>query len=45
MFDPDRELFNAALQIKAGSIARHVGRVREEFEKDSTTSVVTMRRY
>lgn len=45
MFDPDRELFNAALQIKAGSIARHVGRVREEFEKDSSTFADDISRY
>lgn len=37
MFDPGREMFKAALQIKAGAIARHVDRAKEEFEKDSAT--------
>ena len=45
MFDPGREMFNTALQIKAGSIARHVGRVREEFEKDSSTFADDISRY
>lgn len=45
MFDPGREMFNAALQIEAGSIARYVGRAKEEFEKDSATFADDISRY
>ncbi|WP_460045334.1 DUF86 domain-containing protein [Pseudomonas sp. S2_H01] len=45
MFDPDREMFNAALQIKVGSISRHVERAKEEFEKDSSTFADDISRY
>lgn len=45
MVDPDREMFNTALQTKAGSIARHVERAKEEFEKDSATFANDISRY